>query len=404
MQLPDLDELTPREREILVLIGEGKSLMDIAQTLYRSLKTIESHRLSLGKKLGASNRVDLAKIAIAHGLVSLPKPTDGSKPSTPRAHSRAIHDDPVAQDWADAILDRIYDRAGADYLNEMACAFCDVLGVDHAGVCVPDHDEDGTSMFRSLAYSVRGKIGDQFSYEIVNTPCQIALEQDVCVVPSGAIQRFPDDDPLGKLGAESYAGVCLRDRDGGPNGILWLIDNKPLEQRDSIVNLLMHFEARASPVVADIARTRESLRMLERHSEQLAQANRELQVHNEQLDQIATYYIGLTERMSDGLIVLDPAWRIKYVNEKFSEIADRSRDTLLGMTGVELLTPESQETFLAMQEKRQTDQMQHYNAAIRLPSGGEREVLVSPRTLFHPDGTFAGSFAVVTDHADVQQA
>ncbi len=60
--------LTERELEILVLIGEGLSGPEIGRHLYRSTKTIEWHRRSLGKKLGATNRIDLARIAVHSGL------------------------------------------------------------------------------------------------------------------------------------------------------------------------------------------------------------------------------------------------------------------------------------------------------------------------------------------------
>lgn len=63
--------LTPREREVLALIGQGLSTADIAKKLHRSVKTVEWHRVSLGNKLAASNRVELARIAIRAGLASL---------------------------------------------------------------------------------------------------------------------------------------------------------------------------------------------------------------------------------------------------------------------------------------------------------------------------------------------
>jgi PAS domain S-box-containing protein len=68
-----LSSLTTRELEILRLIGEGLSTADIAKELHRSVKTIEWHRVALGTKLGVSNRVELARIAIRAGLVSLDK-------------------------------------------------------------------------------------------------------------------------------------------------------------------------------------------------------------------------------------------------------------------------------------------------------------------------------------------
>jgi DNA-binding CsgD family transcriptional regulator len=70
-----LARLTSRELEILKLIGLGMSTIDIAKHLGRSVKTIEWHRVSLGDKLGVVNRVELARIAIAAGLVGLDERT-----------------------------------------------------------------------------------------------------------------------------------------------------------------------------------------------------------------------------------------------------------------------------------------------------------------------------------------
>lgn len=67
-----LDSLTPREREVLRMIGEGLTTAQIATRLFRTIKTVEAHRASLGRKLGVTNRVQLAHIAIQAGLVANP--------------------------------------------------------------------------------------------------------------------------------------------------------------------------------------------------------------------------------------------------------------------------------------------------------------------------------------------
>lgn len=64
-----LAQLTNRELQILRLIGAGLSTQQIAKKLHRSVKTVEWHRVSLGNKLGANNRVELARIAIGAGIV-----------------------------------------------------------------------------------------------------------------------------------------------------------------------------------------------------------------------------------------------------------------------------------------------------------------------------------------------
>jgi PAS domain S-box-containing protein len=72
-----LTGLTRREVDVLRLIGEGLSTAQIAARLHRSEWTIKSHRVSLGRKLGVSNRVALARVAIESGLVRVgPGPSD----------------------------------------------------------------------------------------------------------------------------------------------------------------------------------------------------------------------------------------------------------------------------------------------------------------------------------------
>ena len=65
--------LSPRELDVLILIGEGLSSGDIAKRLHRSVRTIERHRDRLGQKLGVSNRVDIARFAMRAGLAELPE-------------------------------------------------------------------------------------------------------------------------------------------------------------------------------------------------------------------------------------------------------------------------------------------------------------------------------------------
>lgn len=69
-QVNSLDLLTPRQREILQLIAEGKSSKQIAQLLDASVKTIESHRASLMERLDIHDVAGLVRYAIRHGLVS----------------------------------------------------------------------------------------------------------------------------------------------------------------------------------------------------------------------------------------------------------------------------------------------------------------------------------------------
>lgn len=69
IRLGQLDVLTPRELEVLTLLGQGLSIKDIAATLHRSVKTVERHREAIGIKLNQSKAVALANLARDAGLV-----------------------------------------------------------------------------------------------------------------------------------------------------------------------------------------------------------------------------------------------------------------------------------------------------------------------------------------------
>ena len=62
--------LTLRQREVLQLVAEGRSLKEIASILCLSIKTIEFHKTRIVKQLGLHSTAELTKYAMTHGLVS----------------------------------------------------------------------------------------------------------------------------------------------------------------------------------------------------------------------------------------------------------------------------------------------------------------------------------------------
>lgn len=68
---PDSNALSPREREVLQLVAEGKSTVQIAKTLHLSDRTIETHRKRIMDKLGMRSIAELTKYAIREGLTSV---------------------------------------------------------------------------------------------------------------------------------------------------------------------------------------------------------------------------------------------------------------------------------------------------------------------------------------------
>jgi two-component system response regulator NreC len=63
------DDLTPRELEVLRLIALGHTNPEIGEQLYLSVRTVETHRAHIQRKLGRTSRAELVRYAIKHGLL-----------------------------------------------------------------------------------------------------------------------------------------------------------------------------------------------------------------------------------------------------------------------------------------------------------------------------------------------
>jgi DNA-binding NarL/FixJ family response regulator len=64
-------DLTDRQREILILLAEGKTAKQIAQQLNISIKTVEFHKAKITYKIGTHTTPDLIKFALAQGFTTL---------------------------------------------------------------------------------------------------------------------------------------------------------------------------------------------------------------------------------------------------------------------------------------------------------------------------------------------
>jgi len=65
------DSLTSREREVIQLLAEGKTSKEVAVTLHLSVKTAETHRTNLMRKLGLHSVADLTRYAVRNGIVQV---------------------------------------------------------------------------------------------------------------------------------------------------------------------------------------------------------------------------------------------------------------------------------------------------------------------------------------------
>lgn len=83
------EHLSPREREVLLLVCEGLSNKQIAQRLYLSLRTVENHLAAVYAKLGAGSRTEAAVLAVRLGWTAEPAVPGADGTSVPAPNSDA---------------------------------------------------------------------------------------------------------------------------------------------------------------------------------------------------------------------------------------------------------------------------------------------------------------------------
>lgn len=66
-----ITDLTKREHEVLTLVANGKSNKEVAEELFISTKTVDTHKMHILEKLGLKNTAELVKYAIKNKLISM---------------------------------------------------------------------------------------------------------------------------------------------------------------------------------------------------------------------------------------------------------------------------------------------------------------------------------------------
>ncbi len=108
----------------------------------------------------------------------------------------------------------------------------------------------------------------------------------------------------------------------------------------------------------------------------------------------------LAEAINDGLAMIDENMRIIFANNRFCEIIGYSRDEVIGHSASDFLTEADKKIVTEQVARRKTGKRDPYELAWIRKDGQKSFVLMSPRPIFAPDGSFKGSIAVVTDITD----
>ncbi|MHC1751906.1 PocR ligand-binding domain-containing protein [Humidesulfovibrio sp.] len=129
------------------------------------------------------------------------------------------------------------------FFRELARYLASSLEMDF--VCIDRLEGDGLTA-QTVAVYFDGRFEDDVRYTLADTPCGELVAHGICFHPEGVRARFPKDQVLQDMLAESYAGTILWGHQGKPIGLIAVIGRKPLVNRHEVEALLRLVGVRAA--------------------------------------------------------------------------------------------------------------------------------------------------------------
>ncbi|MEE8106113.1 MAG: PAS domain S-box protein [Planctomycetota bacterium] len=133
--------------------------------------------------------------------------------------------------------------SGDEFFHSIVAYLARSLDLDYA--FVGEVTEDGQRI-RTIAGYVDGKFSDNIEYELAGSPCEQVVTGGACVHASGVQARFPKDELLTEIQAESYIASPLWDSEGKVIGLINGLGRRPLANPSLGKTVLEIFASRAS--------------------------------------------------------------------------------------------------------------------------------------------------------------
>ncbi|MEK6656795.1 MAG: hybrid sensor histidine kinase/response regulator, partial [Nitrospirota bacterium] len=109
------------------------------------------------------------------------------------------------EDVIHQLADGVSSATGDVFFKLLVQHLARILGVDYAFVGKLIGNDNNRVM--TVAVCAHGGIGENFEYDLADTPCQNVIQTSPCYYPSNVQQLFPKDKMLIDMGVESYIGT-----------------------------------------------------------------------------------------------------------------------------------------------------------------------------------------------------
>lgn len=167
------------------------------------------------------------------------------------AVGRDITEKKLFEDAIQSILSTGASLLGDNFFREIVRQLGRLVGADYAFVGEIFREE--TSMVKTISFYGEGKILDNITFEMMNTPCEKAMTQVVYSLESSASRLFPDAKILKKFDIQGYVGVPLFDSQNQQLGIMVALFKEPVSNIRFAESILQLF---ANRVASEVERRR----------------------------------------------------------------------------------------------------------------------------------------------------
>jgi len=402
-----LQQLTHREREVLALLGKGLTVPEIAHQLHRSQKTVESHRLALGRKLGADNRVKLARLAIQAGLAPLPKGEPSAAPQRGGGET--------GRPWQaiKQVERNVREVAGQAYFYRLLPAVSAALGVCGAmiGQLLGPRWNARLSVLTDVDVAGSGR---PTTYALNRTPCERAVAHGQCRYDHGVHRTYPNCRFLQEVGASAYLAVRLTGTQGQPLGVLGLMHDRPLDREIEPETLLEVLAGRASAEL-ERARMREQLQQpatpgggAPAQTAGGAVGQPAMTAGGSGATTPASTKSGtaqapwqglqeLVDQAQSAVGALDQADTIVFANEGLCQLLGQERDQIVGRRVTDFVAAEHVSWFRWQLSARQHQPRSSVEVTLLRPDNWAVRVRIDVRSLFDQQQRYLGSISVLDE-------
>ncbi|KAB2879651.1 HAMP domain-containing histidine kinase [bacterium] len=169
---------------------------------------------------------------------------------------------------------------GAEFLQLLVCRLADALNMRYA--YITECDETTVGRVKTLAVWTGSEFGQNFEYDVMDTPCKDVINGNVCYIPDNIQKKYPRDLILAEWNAGSYVGIPIRDKDGKVKGHLAVLDENVAHDEAFILNVLHVFALRAESEMQRMQDDRRIAEQIDRYKESEA----ELKKKKEELEKV----------------------------------------------------------------------------------------------------------------------